>query len=154
MALKTQGTNLYAIDPSDDSLIVVGCVTSISGITASRDQIETTCLESQSRTYESGMLTPGAASFGLNFDPSDATHIRLHELYVEGTTIDFAVGLADGTAPPTINSAGQFVLPTSRSWITFDGYISELPFEFALSAVVTSTIGVQISGFPVLTPKV
>jgi len=152
MALKTQGTNLYAIDPADDSVIVVGCVTTITGISAARDQIETTCLEAQARSYEAGMLTPGAANFGINVDPSDPSHVRLHELYVSGDTLKWTVGLADGTAAPTV-TAGEFVLPTTRSWISFEGYISDFPFDFALSAVVASTVALQVSGFPVLTPK-
>jgi hypothetical protein len=154
MAIKTQGTNLYAIDPTDDSLIAVGCVTSISGVTASRDQIEITCLEDQARSYESGMLAPGAASFSLNFDPSDTTHVRLHQIYASGDTIHWAIGWSDGTAVPVIDSNGEFDPPTSRSWLVFDGYISELPFEFAVSAVVTSSLSVQISGFPTMIPKV
>lgn len=153
MAKKTQGTNLYLIDTDGTTLITVGCVTSISGITASRDQIETTCLEAQARSYEAGMLTPGAANFGINVDPADASHVRLHELYAEGASLKWALGWSDGTAAPTI-SGGDFVLPTTRSWITFEAYISDYPFEFALSAVVASTIAVQVSGFPALTPKV
>lgn len=154
MAKKTQGTQLYVIDPYDDSLLTVGCVTTISGITASRDQIETTCLESTARTYVAGMATPGAATFGINFDPSDASHIRLHELYVTGDVLDWAIGWSDGTAAPTINSSGAFVLPTSRSWIAFDGFIQDLPFDFSLNAVVSSSVSVQVSGFPTLTAKV
>jgi hypothetical protein len=154
MAIKTQGTNVYVIDPYDNSVITVACATSLSGISASRDQIETTCLEATSRSYEAGMLSPGAASIGINYDPSNASHVRLHEIYADGTSTSFAVGWSDGTAAPTVNSAGDWVIPTSRSWITFDGYISEFPFEFGLSAVVTSTLSIQISGFPVVTAKV
>lgn len=153
MAIKTQGTQLYAIDPYDDSLITVGCVTTITGITAARDQIETTCLDSTARTYVSGMATPGTAQFTVNFDPDDATHVRIHELYVSGDTLDWAIGWSDGTAAPTINSSGAFVLPTSRTWIAFDGFITDLPFDFALNTVVTSNVSVQVSGFPTVTPK-
>jgi hypothetical protein len=153
MAKKTQGTNLFLIDTDGTTLITVGCVTSISGITASRDQIETTCLEAQARSYEAGMLTPGAASFGINVDPADASHVRLHELYKEGVNLKWALGWSDDNVPPTI-LAGDFVLPTTRSWLTFEGYISDYPFDFALSAVVASTIAVQVSGYPELTPAV
>lgn len=154
MAIKTQGTNLYAIDPTDDSLVVVACVTSISGVTAARDQVETTCLEAQARSYESGMVTPGAASLGLNFDPSSTSHGFLHDLYVAGTTTTFAIGWSDGTTAPTVDSSGAFDLPTSRTWLTFDGYISDMPFDFQLSSVVQSTVSIQMSGFPTLTTKV
>lgn len=153
MAIKTQGTQLFFIDPEDFSVVTVGCVTSITGLTAARDQIETTCLDSAARTYEAGMATPGAAQFSINFDTSDASHNRLHELYVAGTKVDWALGWSDGTAAPTSDSTA-FTLPTTRSWIEFNGYISDLPFDFALNTVVTSNVAIQVSDFPVLHAKV
>ncbi|MDA8485165.1 phage tail protein [Pseudomonas resinovorans] len=164
MAVKTQGTQLFLIDPEFDSngagIIVVGCVTTITGLTAARDQIETTCLEDSARSYEAGMATPGAASFTINFDPSEASHTRLHELYVLGTKVEWALGWGDFTPgppnpgpAPTLDSNYEFDLPAARSWITFNGYISDLPFDFALNAVVTSNVSVQVSDFPILVPK-
>lgn len=152
MAVKTQGTELWFIDPATGQPVKVGCVTTINGMTATRDQIETTCLDSDGRTYVAGMPTPGAATFGINFDPSDESHVLLHSLYGDGTDLHFALGWSDGTVDPTSDSDG-FTLPTSRTWITFDGFISDLPFDFSLNAVVSSSVSVQVSGFPVLTPK-
>ena len=154
MAKKTQGTQLYVADPATDTLITVGCVTNITGITATRDQIETTCLDSTARTYVAGLAAPGAATFTINFDPTDASHTRLHELYVSGDTLEFALGWSDGTAAPTVDTNGTFNLPTTRTWIAFDGFITDLPFDFALNTVVTSNVSVQVSGFPTLTEKV
>lgn len=153
MAIKTQGTELYFIDPDDFSVVKVGCVTTITGLTAARDQIETTCLDSAARTYEAGMATPGTAQFTINFDTGDTSHVRLHALYVEGTKVDWALGWSDGTALPTSDSTA-FTLPTSRSWIEFNGYVSDLPFDFALNTVVTSNVSIQVSDFPTLHAKV
>ena len=153
MAKKTQGTELWFIDPEGDVLTKVGCVTNITGLTAARDQIETTCLEDEARSYEAGLATPGAAQFGINFDPADESHVRLHELYVEGLNVAFALGWSDGKGIAPTTDSSDFVLPATRSWITFDGFISDLPFDFAQNAVVASTVSVQVSGFPVLTPK-
>ncbi len=152
MAIKTQGTELFYIDPDSFAVTKVGCVTAITGLTAGRDQIETTCLDSAARTYEAGMATPGAAQFTINFDTGDDSHVRLHELYVDGTVLDWALGWSDGTAPPTSDSTA-FDAPDSRSWILFEGYISDLPFDFALNSVVTSQASIQVSGFPTLVPK-
>lgn len=151
-AVRTQGTQLYVIDPADDSIITVTCVTSLSGLTSPIDQIETTCLDSAAREYVAGMATPGQAQFGINFDPQDASHLRLLELKNEGATLDFAIGFSDGTAAPTAATDG-FVLPTTRSFLTFDGFLTDLPFDFSLNAVVTSTVSIQVSGEVVLTPK-
>lgn len=153
MAKKTQGTELYFIDPDTFAVTKVGCVTALTGLTASRDQIETTCLDSDARTYEAGMATPGAAQFTINFDTGDASHVRLHELYVDGTTLDWALGWSDGTGIAPTSDSTAFDAPATRSWILFEGFISDLPFDFALNAVVTSNVAIQVSGFPTLVPK-
>lgn len=154
MAVKTQGTMLYFVDPYDNSIVKVGCPTNISGLDVSRDQIEKTCLDSDAREYESGMPTPGTASFTIYADPDDPSHIRLHELYREGDNLNWAIGWSDGNQPPTVDSDGEFSGPTSRSWLTFNGYISSFPFEFASGSLVSSNLSVQVSGFPEWIPKV
>lgn len=154
MSIKTQGTQLWTIDPQDDSLLVVGCVTSIDGIDTTLDQIETTCLEASARTYEAGLATPGTANFGINTDPSDPVHVRLHELKIAGTTLPWAIGWSDGTAAPTVDSAGDFVTHDTRSWIVFEGFMNSYPFSFAQNSVVQSNVGIQVSGEPQLIPKV
>jgi hypothetical protein len=153
MAIKTQGTQLYFIDPDGDVITTVGCVTAISGIQATRSQIDTTCLENEADTSEAGTAQPGNATFGINFDTSDVSHVTIYDLYRAGTKLQWAIGFSDGSAAPSGASGGQFNLPTSRSWISFEGYISDLPFDFALRDVVKSTVSVQVSGFPELHPK-
>lgn len=160
MAVKTQGTELYFIDPVDDSVVKVGCPTGITGLSASRDQIETTCLDSDAREYVAGMANPGSGTININFDPADPSHVRLHELFRTGTTVEWAIGLADFEPPPPaagpqptgVSSAGEFILPTTRTWIVFEGYVSDYPFDISGNAVVTNGIAVQISGFPEVVP--
>jgi hypothetical protein len=157
MTIKAQGTDLFAIDPATGTLLDVGCITSIDGIDTAIDQIETTCLNDLSRTYEAGLATPGAATFGLMFDPADPAHIRLHQLKTSGATLHWVIGFSDGTVNPTVgtDSSGddEFVLPATRSWLTFDGYMNSYPFTFGLNTMVTSTVGIQVSGEPILLPK-
>jgi hypothetical protein len=155
--MKTQGTELYAIDPDDNSLITVGCPTSIDGIDTSVEQNETTCLNSAARTYEAGLATPGTASFGIYINPQDPSHVRLHQLKTTGRSLKWAVGWSDGTGiEPTIttDSDGGHVFsgPDTRSWILFEGFMNSFPFSFALNAQVTSTVGIQVSGEPELIP--
>lgn len=157
MTIKSQGTDLYTIDPATGALLDVGCITSLDGIDTAIDQIETTCLNDLTRTYEAGLSTPGAATFGLQFDPSEVNHIRLHQLKTAGTQLKWAIGFSDGTVAPTTgtDSSGdeEFVLPPTRSWLVFDGYMNSFPFTFGLNTMVTSTVGIQVSGEPVLIPK-
>lgn len=151
MAIKTQGTHLYCID-SDGTTVLTVPVKSISGISAAKDQLETTELHMDARTYVAGLATPGAATFELQFDPSQTTHVTLHDHYKAGTVLKWAVGWSDGTAAPTA-TANAWTLPTTRSFIDFEGYISDMPFSFDLNAVVASSVSLQISGLPTMTPK-
>ena len=155
MALLAQGTELFFVDPDDLSVNEVGCVTSLTGITSPRDQIEVTCLDSTGREFVPGLPSPGTGQFTINFDPNDPSHVRLHEIFEDPTitTMNWAVGMSDGTSPPTSADSSGFTLPTTRTWLSFDGYLSDYPFDFALNTVVTNNIGVQISGRPVLTVK-
>lgn len=155
MGIKTQGTQLYAIDPADKSLLTVSCVTSIDGIDSQLDQNETTCLEDLDRTYEAGLGTPGTVSFGIQTDTSNPAHVRLHQLKQAGTSLQWALGWSDGVdVAPTVDSSGDFNLPTSRSWIRFEGYMNSFPFSFQQNARVTSNVSIQMSGKEVLIPKV
>jgi hypothetical protein len=152
--VKTQGTQLYAVDPADNSLLIVSCVTSIDGLDSTIDQNETTCLESTARTYEAGLATPGTGTFGIRPNPQDDSHVRLLALKQAGTSLQWAVGWSDGiNIAPTIDSNGNFELPTTRSWLTFEGFMNAFPFSFAQNSQVESTIGIQISGDTTWTPK-
>lgn len=153
MAKKTQGMRLYAIDPDTESVLTI-CVTSIDGIDTTNEQIETTTLCDDARTYVSGLATPGQVSYGIQTDPSDSTHVRLHALKVRGDTLNWALGWSDGTAAPTVDSGGTFDLPTTRSWIRFQGFMTNFPFAAELNGVVRSTVSVQVSGEPELIAKV
>lgn len=154
MSVKAQGTQLYFIDPDDNSVVEVACITELTGLSQSRDQIETTCLSDNERSYEAGLATPGQANFGIYPDPAEASHIRLHELAVLGTKLDWAAGWSDGKGiDPTGVDSNGFDLPTTRTWLTFNGYISDFPFDFAQNAVVTSNLGIQTSGPTTWVPK-
>jgi len=120
---------------------------------ATRDQIETTCLEADDRTYEPGMKTPSAFTFGVNFDPSVSSHVLIEQLFQDGTPVNWAIGLSDGTAAPTADTSGEFDPPTSRTFILFDGYVSSAPITIAQNDVLRSTFGVQVSGPRLMVPK-
>lgn len=154
MAVLTQGTQVYFIDPADSSVVTVQCATSFNPGGAPADQIEDTCLESTARTYKRGLRTPGQATLTINADPANTSHVRLHELSEDDTvaSVKWAVGFSDGTAPPTVDSNGAFVLPTTRTFYTFDGYVADFPFDFQLNAVVTTDVSIQRSGGSEWTP--
>lgn len=151
MAKLTQGTKLYWI--KGGTTVQEVAATNINGISAQRDSIETTDLTMNAKTFLPGLMSPGSAQFSIQFDPSNTVHKDLHAAYVAGETLKWALGMSDGTAPPTVTT-GAFTLPTTRSFLTFDGFIQDVTFDFSLNSIVTSQVSIQVSGMPVLTVKV
>lgn len=158
MVMKTQGTNFFIIDTEATGGPVVmslTCPTNIDGISATRDQLETTCLDSPARTYEPGLATPGTMTVAINFDPKEDTHSRLIEMWKSGLVTDMAIGYSDGSSVPDIGSDGSFDFPTDRSFLLLpQSYIADMPQTIALNAVVTSNVSIQLSGYPEVFKKV
>lgn len=151
MAVKTQGTQLYIADPNASSgceLLIVECATAISGLSNPREQIEVTCLESDTREYEGGLSTPGQLTVTVNFDPRNESHMRLYEFWRDNAeNFNAAIGFGGPVnSNPTLDSACDFVFPSNRTFIEFNGYVADVPLEAALNSVWTSAISIQISG--------
>lgn len=156
--MRTAGTTLWVLDPDNAcAALQIGCPTSITGLDSTVEQIETTCLESTARTYEAGLATPGTATFTLSLDPQDESHVRLLELKAAGDNLQWAIGFPESQDPPVggLDSAGDCTftsLPTTRTWVTFEGFVNSYAFDFSLNAVITATVGVQVSGDPAMVP--
>lgn len=61
--------------------------------------------------------------------------------------IGYTGGAGSGAAATaTLNPEDDFNLPTSRTWFVFEGYVADLPFNFAASAVANSAVSIQCSG--------
>lgn len=151
MSKLAQGTQIYAIDPRDSGLVLltVACATAFSAGGSPKSQIEDTCLaETQAMSYRSGLMAPGQATININADPENESHIDLYEIFNDQTveSIKWVVGWSDGTAAPTIDSNGEFELPTTRTWFGFEGYIADFPFDFQQNAVVSTAVSVQRTG--------
>lgn len=150
MAVKTQGTQLFILDAGASGgaeILTIQCTTSLSGLGAAREQIEVTCLEDDARSYEGGLATPGQLSVTINFDPANASHYRIYELWKENNNFKFAIGFGPETAVPTLDTAGtDFDFPTNRTYIEAEGYVVDLPLEASLNAVWTATVPIQVSG--------
>lgn len=158
MAVKTQGSQLYFIadDNGSPAIFKVECATSLSGLSSPREQVETTCLESDAREYEGGLSTPGQVTVTVNFDPGLESHMQLYEMWstnADNTT--FAIGYGGPRDnDPTFASDGGFDYPTNRHFLQFDGYVVDVPHEGALNSVWTAAMPIQISGPYMIFPKV
>jgi hypothetical protein len=150
MAVKTQGTEVFVIlptvaDPLVNEILKISCPTGLNLGSDTRSDIPTTCLDStESETSTPGLSKPGSASMPIDADPKKAAHVRLKALEESGATVNWASGWSDGVAPPTLNVDGvSFVLPTTRSWNTFSGYVSDFPFDIGLNSVVKSAVTIM-----------
>lgn len=151
MARRTQKSHLYYFNPGDSSPSILR----VSGITGfnpggnSADQIEVTALEHKDRRYQPGLRTPGQASLSVNTDPRDQVHLNLHALtkHEPQPVLRWALGMSEsGEAPGLDDSGGFWVLPNTRSWLLFDGYLSDFPLDFAQNSVVNAAVSIQRSG--------
>lgn len=155
----TQGTEVFIYGPETVGAST-NAVKKIEGITEfdpgsdSAGEIQVTPLaERVAHQFAPGLETPAEASFTINVDPSDPMHKYLHDS--KKVALKFAIGWSDGVAPPTgaeLPAVG-FVLPPSRTWYTFDGYITTFPFAFAGDDVVKATVTIKRTGAAGWTPK-
>ena len=144
MAIKTQGTNLYFIDGA--AVKTMTCPTGITGLGGTRDQIETTCLNAtDDKSYVSGLGNPGQISVPFVFTPSDTSHQALLDLHDTGDVTEWAIGLSDGTAAPTIVS-GALAFGSTRTYASFDAFVADINIDIATNEVVRGTLTLQRSG--------
>ena len=68
-------------------------------------------------------------------------------------TIGFTGGSGTGAAGTAVVGDGDFVLPSTRTWFLFDGYVSDFPFDFSANTVVTTAATIQRSGGSAWIPK-
>lgn len=67
--------------------------------------------------------------------------------YTTAPTVALTGGAGTGaTATAVVGDGDDFVLPPSRTWFLFDGYVSDFPFDFAANTVVTTAATIQRSG--------
>lgn len=157
MSKLSQGTQLYFRDPDTDAVTEVECPTSFNPGGNPATQLDDTCLKDTTAKSKSGLRQPGQGALAINADPTYPSHIRLHQLSQQDPSpvLNWVLGWSDGIdiAPTGVDSAGDFVLPTTRTWYEFEGYIGDFPFDFALNTLVTSQVSIQRSGPAVWTPK-
>lgn len=158
MSVLAQGTQIYFIDPANGAVMEVFCATSFNPGGNPADQLDDTCLADQDASSKPGLRRPGQATIAINADPTNASHVRLYELSQDSSQSDiqFTVGWSGSTTPPTsladTDGDYHFVLPGTRTWFSFAGYIADFPFDFQLNTLVTSTVTVQRSGASAWTP--
>lgn len=154
--LKTQGTELFLKDTRATAAAIVKftCPTGVTGLGGPKSEIETTCLdETGDQTFVAGLGNPGDVTVPFNLRTDSAIHQDLFDLMAAGTVMDWAIGLSDGTTAASLDSAEAFVLATTRSWITFSGFIKDVNIDIAGNDVVKGTMLIKRSGVVTATWK-
>lgn len=147
--VKTQGTHIFLVDntASAPTLFKMSCPTGITGLlSGSTDEIDTTCLDASSRTFELGLSDQGEMSVPFIFNPEDNGHRTLFDLVAAKRATEILIGLSDGTAIPTLDSNGAIVAPANRTSFKMSALVKNPPFDFASNEVVRSTLALRVSG--------
>lgn len=67
--------------------------------------------------------------------------------YTSTPTVSLTGGAGTGAAATaTVSDESDFVLPPTRTWFLFQGYVADFPFDFAANAVVATAVSIQRSG--------
>ncbi|BBT38845.1 phage tail tube protein [Pseudomonas putida] len=66
--------------------------------------------------------------------------------YTSVPTVTLSGDGTGATATATINLDEDFVLPPTRTWFVFQGYVADFPFDFAANSVVSTAVSIQRSG--------
>lgn len=151
-ALHSKGTDIFFA--VNDTLYHLACPTGVNVPRATKEQTDITCLGDLNRRFQPGLGTPPTVSVNGNFDPDEATHVALYNFQETGDEIRWFVGLPGSTAAPDFDSAGNVILPTTRSWVWFDGYVSDSPIDIQLDALITIEFIIQMNGNSTLVPRV
>jgi len=150
MGIRTQGTELYVVDTitdSDITMVKLTCPTGISGLGGPRDQIESTCLDAiGDKSYMAGLGNPGQVSVPFNLDPTATSHTNLFDMKAAGDVMAWIVCLSEGTTTPTLDTDDTVILPTDRSTIEFNAYVSDVNIDLATNEIVRGTLTLQRSG--------
>jgi len=148
--LKTQGTELYLIDPISSSvpqLVKFACPTGITGLGGAADQLEDTCLDALvDRTFKRGLGNPGQVTVPFNFIPTNISHQTIFDLLADGRNLSWMIAFSDGVTPPTLNTDDEFVEPAGRTTAEFSAYIADATIDVATNDIVRGTLVLQRSG--------
>lgn len=118
--IKSQGTRIYGLIAGQ--IVRFVCYSAVDLGQDSVGKIDTTCLDDDEKSYERGMLDPGEGSLTVQLDDENSSHAQLLQLAKDGTTIPWFVG-SKGADEPTV-TGGNVVLPETRNWLTFEGYLN------------------------------
>ncbi|SUO95264.1 phage tail tube protein [Suttonella ornithocola] len=148
--LLSNGTEVFIVDPTNDTKVYKLCVTQLDVNEGDPTKIDVTTLCEREKIQEvDGLLGSSESTFTINMDFSDETHKMLLAARKDKRELKFRIGQSDGDAQATHSSSG-WGEETSRTWVDFTGYISKVPLSYSVNAVVQPQVSVTMtSGYSV-----
>lgn len=122
----SQGTTI-TID-CDGTPEQIGCITSFTTPSASRDEIDLTCLTSDAKEFALDLVDNGTATFDIIFNDCDDGQEALTAQLGEEDSCEFVITLNGGTT------------------ITFDALVQGFELTGSVGAAVTGSVTLRVTG--------
>lgn len=141
----TQGTKVWIEhgDAAAPILTRMDCITSISLGDDSVNDIDDTCLEETDvKTSQPGLTTPGDGEIVIKTDPLNASHMKLLQLAENREPVKVYIGWSDGTAAPTL-ATDTVTLPTTRTFSSFEAILRATSPTFEPDSLVQHKVAMK-----------
>lgn len=141
----TQGTQVWIEhgDSAAPTLAKMDCIKSLNLGDDSTSDIDDTCLEeTDTKTSQPGLNTPGDGEVLINTDPLNESHMKLLQLADSHAKVKVYVGWADGTAAPTLE-ATAVTLPTTRTFSSFEAILRATSPTFEPDSLVQHKVALK-----------
>lgn len=146
----TQGTNVWILHGALTAPVLtkMDCITSISLGDDSTNDIDDTCLEeTDTKTSQPGLTTPGDGEIVIKTDPLNASHMTLLQLAENRESVKVYIGWSDGKTVPTLAVAptpeNPVELPTTRTFSTFDAILRTSSPTFEPDSLVEHKVAMK-----------
>lgn len=145
--VRTQGTQIWVLDTynSPQAIREILKVMDIGNFGPKAPDIDITNFSSTAKEYLVGLADNGEVALQLNFKPTDTVHQFLNGRAGTATTLQFCIGLADGTTSPT-QAANVFVAPTSRTSFIFTASVKSFEPGIKKDDAVRVNCSLRITG--------
>ena len=140
----TQGTNVWIMSGDSAPILTkMDCITSISLGDDSVSDIDDTCLEeTDTKTSQPGLNTPGDGEIVIKTDPLNASHMKLLQLAENREPVKVYIGWSDGTTTPTL-ATKTVTLPTTRTFSTFNAILRASSPTFEPDSLVEHKVAMK-----------
>ena len=136
----SNGTAVWIVHGTVPVLTKMGCIKALVLGDDSAAEVDTTCLEeTDTKTSDYGLTTPGEGSISIDTDPKNLSHMTLLQLASTKEKVHVYVGSSDGVSEPVLTGS-DVELPETRTWSHFEAIVRKGSPVFAVDAMVNHTI--------------